>query len=168
MPLHAVQISQQPHVVDRRVILHSPSLRKQTPVDASHWSFIPTLYTVFIRFSALGAYLIFEPSGWALIWGGCLFEVGRLLNFQHFSRNSEKNSNILIDFSDNEIIDCEPLKKYRNNQYPFCFCTLYLPYLCFGGWEGGVAYSRFSAQNYFIGGWGGRLFEAGRLLTFPS
>ena len=43
------------------------------------------IHTVFIRFSALGAYLIFEPSGWALIRGGRLFEVGRLLNFQHFS-----------------------------------------------------------------------------------
>ena len=42
--------------------------------------------TVFIRFSALGAYLVFEPSGWALIRGGRLFEVGRLLNFQHFQR----------------------------------------------------------------------------------
>ena len=54
-----------------------------------------------------------------------------------------------MDFSDSEIIDCEPLKKYRNNQYPFCFCTLYLPYLCFGGWEGG-----------------GRLFEVGRSKLF--
>ena len=95
-------------------------------------------HTVYIWFSALGTYLIFEPSGWALIRGGHLFEVGHLLNFQHFSWNSEKNSNILIDFSDNEIIDCEPLKKYRNNQYPFCFCTLYIPYLCFGGWGGAL------------------------------
>ena len=38
--------------------------------------------TVFIRFD----YLVFEPSGWALIRGGLLFEVGRLLNFQHFQR----------------------------------------------------------------------------------
>ena len=30
------------------------------------------------------------------------------------------------------------------------------------------AYSRLGAQNYFIGGWGGRLFEAGRLLIFPT
>ena len=59
----------------------------------------------------------------------------------HISWNSEKNSNILIDFSENEIIDCEPLKKYRNNQYLFSFCTLYLLYLCFGGWEvGGDSY----------------------------
>ena len=43
------------------------------------------IITVFIRFSALGAYLIFEPSGWAFIRGGRLFEVGRLLNFQYFS-----------------------------------------------------------------------------------
>ena len=28
---------------------------------------------------------------------------------------------------------------------------------------GGGAYSRLGAQNYFIGGWVGRLFEAGRL-----
>ena len=31
---------------------------------------------VFIRLSALGAYLIFGPSEWALIRGGRLFEVG--------------------------------------------------------------------------------------------
>ena len=42
--------------------------------------------TVFIRFSTLGTYLIFEPSEWALIRGGRLFEVGRLLNFQHFQQ----------------------------------------------------------------------------------
>ena len=40
--------------------------------------------TVFIRLSARGAYLIFGLSGWALIRGGRLFEVGRLLNFHHF------------------------------------------------------------------------------------
>ena len=55
------------------------------------------------------------------------------------------------DFSDNEIIDCEPLKIYRNNQYPFCFCTLYLPYLCFGGCEGG-AYSRLALKIILLGG----------------
>ena len=42
--------------------------------------------TVFIRLSALGAYLIFGPSGWALIRGGRLFEAGRLLNFHHFQQ----------------------------------------------------------------------------------
>ena len=36
--------------------------------------------TVFIRLSALAAYLIFGPSGWVLIRGGRLFEAGRLLN----------------------------------------------------------------------------------------
>ena len=30
--------------------------------------------TVFIRFSALGAYLTFEPSGWALIRGWALIK----------------------------------------------------------------------------------------------
>ena len=74
--------------------------------------------------------------------------------------------NILIDFSDNEIIDCEPLKKYCNNQYPFCFCTLYLPYLCFGGWEGGGAYSRLGAQNYFLGGFGWALIRGWALINF--
>ena len=42
--------------------------------------------TVFIRLSALGAYLIFGPSGWALIRGGRLFEAGRLFNFHHFQQ----------------------------------------------------------------------------------
>ena len=37
-------------------------------------------YTAFIRLSALGAYLIFGPPGWALIRDGRLFEAGRLLN----------------------------------------------------------------------------------------
>ena len=45
-----------------------------------------TWTTVFIRLSALGAYLIFRPSGWALIRGGRLFEAGRLLNFHHFQQ----------------------------------------------------------------------------------
>ena len=40
--------------------------------------------------------------------------------------------------------------------------------LMFWGMGGGGAYSRLGAQNYFIGGWGGRLFEAGRLSTFPT
>ena len=44
----------------------------------------PILSTVFIRLSAQGAYLSFGLSGWALIRGGCLFEVGRLLSFHHF------------------------------------------------------------------------------------
>ena len=34
------------------------------------------LLTVFIRLSAQGAYLIFGLSGWALIRGGRLFEMG--------------------------------------------------------------------------------------------
>ena len=41
-------------------------------------------FTVFIRLSARGAYLIFGLSGWALIRGGRLFELGRLLNSHHF------------------------------------------------------------------------------------
>ena len=44
---------------------------------------LKTKLTVFIRLSALGAYLIFGPREWALIRGRRLFEVGRLLNFHH-------------------------------------------------------------------------------------
>ena len=68
------------------------------------------------------------------------------------SVETEKNSNILMNFSDSEIIDCEPLKKYRNNQYPFCFCTLYLPYLCFGGWEGGALIRGWALKIILLGG----------------
>ena len=54
------------------------------------WNVLITKYkisfTVFIRLSALGAYLIFGPSGWALIRGGRLFEAGRLFNFHHFQQ----------------------------------------------------------------------------------
>ena len=89
------------------------------------------------------------------VWAGDFAAERTLRPHGHFSWNSEKNSNILIDFSDNEIIDCEPLKKYRNNQYPFCFCTLYLPYLCFGGWEGGGALIRGWALKIIILGGGG-------------
>ena len=41
---------------------------------------------VFVWLTALGAYYIFGPWGWALIWGGRLFEAGRLLNFRHFQQ----------------------------------------------------------------------------------
>ena len=51
-----------------------------------HLSVKEFIHTVFIRLSALGAYLIFGPSGWALIRGGRLFEAGRLLNFHHFQQ----------------------------------------------------------------------------------
>ena len=39
-----------------------------------------------------------------------------------------------------------------------------------GGGGGGKvgAFSRLGAQKLFFRGWGGRLFEAGRLLTFPT
>ena len=36
-----------------------------------------------------------------------------------FSWNFEKNSNVVIKFSDNETWDFKPLMKYRNNQYPY-------------------------------------------------
>ena len=45
-----------------------------------------SLNTVFIRLTALGAYLIFGPLGWAFIRGGNLFEGGRLLFSQHFQQ----------------------------------------------------------------------------------
>ena len=58
-----------------------------------------------------------------------------------------KNSNVVIKFPDNETRDCKPLKKYRNNQYPYSFCALYLFIFFWGG-----------------GGEGWRLFEVGRLI----
>ena len=42
--------------------------------------------TVFIRLTALGAYQIFGPWEWVLIWGGRLLEAGGLLNFHHFQQ----------------------------------------------------------------------------------
>ena len=65
----------------------------------------------------------------------------------------------LSKFSDNETRDCKPLKKYRNNQYP------YLTLL--RGW----ALIRVCALKSTFsewGGGGGRLFEAGRLLIFST
>ena len=45
-----------------------------------------TIPTVFIRFTVLGAYLIFGLWEWALIRAGRLFEAGHLLNFHHFQQ----------------------------------------------------------------------------------
>ena len=53
--------------------------------------------TVFIRINARGAYLVFGLLGGALILEGRLFERGRLLNFQHFSRKDIQN--LLVSFT---------------------------------------------------------------------
>ena len=61
--------------------------------------------------------------------------------------------------------DCKPLKKYRNNQYSYSSCALY--YFFPWGEGGGWALIRgWALKKYFLGV--GRLFEAGRLLTFST
>ena len=53
--------------------------------------------TAFIRISTQDANLILRLLGGALIREGRLFESGRLLNFQHFSRKDIQN--LLVSFT---------------------------------------------------------------------
>ena len=77
------------------------------------------------------------------VWAGDFAAERTLRPHGHFSWNFEKNSNVVIKFSDNETRDCKPLMKYRNNKYPYSSYALYF---------------------FFLLG-GGRLFEVGRLKT---
>ena len=60
------------------------------------------LYTVFIRLSALGAYLILELLRWALIQGGRLFEARCLLKFHTLFSHTFSASLISINKKEKE------------------------------------------------------------------
>ena len=114
------------------------------------------------------------------VWAGDFAAERPLRPHGHFSWNFEKNSNVVIKFSDNETRDCKPLMKYRNNQYPYSSYELSY-FFSFGGWAfirgwalkkyflGAGAYSRLGAYKLFLpSGWalirGGRSFEIGYLV----
>ena len=98
----------------------------------------------------------------------------KVLSTHMDSWNFEKNSNVVIKCSDNKTRHCRPLKKYRNNQYPYSFCALYYFFFFWGSghwFEVGRLKSTFWGWA-LIGGWvlinffhllGGRLFQVGSL-----
>ena len=65
--------------------------------------------------------------------------------------------------SDNEIIDCEPLKVIINTRFAFVH-FIYRTYVL-GDGRGG-AYSSLGAQNYFLGGFGWALIRGWALINF--
>ena len=85
--------------------------------------------TVFIWLTALGTCLILGPWGWALTWGGRLFEGGRLLFSQQFqqARTFLENNKT----RDNEFISLQQNKKYKSKHEQAIDNTKvhWLPYL---------------------------------------
>ena len=63
----------------------------------------------------------------------------------HFSWNFEKKSNVVIKFSNNETKNWKPLKKYRDNQYPYFSCALYR--------RGGHLFEVGSPGLFLVSGW---------------
>ena len=85
-----------------------------------------------------------------------------------------ENRLVVIKFSDNKTRHCRPLKKYRNNQYPYSSCALHYFFFFWGSghwFEVGRLKSTFWGWA-LIRGWvlinffllqGGRLFQVGCL-----